>query len=624
MAEPPSSATAPHRKSKKRSRQESSDAEPAEPVTKKKKNKKDRSDVPPSPPIETVTVTPTSKEDKRDKSKKKKAKRDGDHTPSNGTPATAQPVDNDAATSAAFLSALVTAAAPGLHDQSAYTPMIDPFAQYSAGQFSLSSQYIPMPMLQPPPLPGAPFSDLSFGSNDDILRTFQDLDVTKLASALRNLGEGTTISGMDLSGMDLSGLEASQPTGQLRRPAKSTTKTVQTERQQGKKKHTRTLDMGLLPPESSSTSTSHDELLATKWLPVKKLNELAESEGLIYKKGKFSAIEAQQIKEAVENYARNNSMTVEQVRDELIHSSERRKDQKFFSEMAAAVPLRPVIAVYHYIRRAYHPNQKMGDWTSEQDSALKDAVIRLGPKWEKVAPEVGRAASDCRDRYRNHIHHRDRRKSGAWTKAEEEELVKIITSLTNKEVKDLKAEGEIFWVAVSEKMQGTRSPQQCRIKWLDSLMNRLRNEGENSRWSSQDAFILVHKVDSLGVRDDSEIDWKRLPDPDWNAWSAHVLQRRWLTLKRAVKGYEDMTHQEIMDILRTKFAQLPSSPPKSKRKVVSTLTIDEDEATSEEMSEASATMTTKYGSKSKAQKAPVAPSESSDDSSSDSDSDESD
>ena len=472
--------------------------------------------------------------------------------------------------------------------------------------------------LQPPPLPGAPFSELSFGSNDDILRTFQDLDVTKLASALRNLGEGTTIAGMDLSG-----LENSQAQGQSGRPAKATTKTVQTERQQGKK-HTRTLNMGLLPPESS-TSTFHDELLATKWLPVKKLNELAETEGLIYKKGKFSAIEAQQIKEAVENYARNNSMTVEQVRDELIHSSERRKDQKFFSEMAAAVPLRPVIAVYHYIRRAFHPNQKMGDWTSEQDSALKDAVIRLGPKWEKVAPEVGRAASDCRDRYRNHIHHRDRRKSGTWTKEEEDELIRIITSLTNKEAKDLKAEGEIFWVSVSEKMQGTRSPQQCRIKWLDSLMNRLRNEGENSRWSSQDAFILVHKVDSMGVRDDTEIDWKRLPDPDWNAWSAHVLQRRWLTLKRAVKGYEDMTHQEIMDILRTKFAQLPSSPlGKSKRKVVSASTIDDDEATSEGMSEASAT-TRKPASRSKpTKKVPVAVESSDDSGSISSDSDDSD
>ena len=47
---------------------------------------------------------------------------------------------------------------------------------------------------------------------------------------------------------------------------------------------------------------------------------------------------------------------------------------------------------------------------------------------------------------------------------------------------------------------------------------------------------------SLNVRDDSEIDWKLLPDSEWNLWSAHSLQRRWLTLKRSVRGYEHMTH----------------------------------------------------------------------------------
>jgi len=47
----------------------------------------------------------------------------------------------------------------------------------------------------------------------------------------------------------------------------------------------------------------------------------------------------------------------------------------------------------------------------------------------------------------------------------------------------------------------------------------------------------------MNVRDDTEIDWKTLPDSDWNLWSAHSLQRRWLTMKRGIKGYEDMTHQ---------------------------------------------------------------------------------
>lgn len=80
----------------------------------------------------------------------------------------------------------------------------------------------------------------------------------------------------------------------------------------------------------------------------------------------------------------------------------------------------------------------------------------------------------------------------------------------------------------------------------------------------------LHRVDSLNVRDDTEIDWKTLPDVGWNFWSAHSLQRRWLTLKRSIKGFEEMTHAEIMDILRHKKAQLPVPPITSskKRKII--------------------------------------------------------
>ena len=60
--------------------------------------------------------------------------------------------------------------------------------------------------------------------------------------------------------------------------------------------------------------------------------------------------------------------------------------------------------------------------------------------------------------------------------------------------------------------------------------------------SQREGINGFFRVDSLNVRDDSEIDWKTLPDPNWNLWSAHTLQRRWLTMKRSVRGFEDMTH----------------------------------------------------------------------------------
>lgn len=94
----------------------------------------------------------------------------------------------------------------------------------------------------------------------------------------------------------------------------------------------------------------------------------------------------------------------------------------------------------------------------------------------------------------------------------------------------------------------------------DSLAPQMKNTGERPRWSAMDAYILVHKyatnlhgcmcrcshvicrVDSMNVRDDTEIDWKLLPDENWNIWSVHSLQRRWLTMKRSIKGYEEMSH----------------------------------------------------------------------------------
>jgi hypothetical protein len=58
-------------------------------------------------------------------------------------------------------------------------------------------------------------------------------------------------------------------------------------------------------------------------------------------------------------------------------------------------------------------------------------------------------------------------------------------------------------------------------------------------------MLKSDRIDSLHVRDDSEIDWKLISDENWNLFSPHVIQRRWLTMKRGIKGYEDMSHQGL-------------------------------------------------------------------------------
>jgi hypothetical protein len=79
--------------------------------------------------------------------------------------------------------------------------------------------------------------------------------------------------------------------------------------------------------------------------------------------------------------------------------------------------------------------------------------------------------------------------------------------------------------------------------------------------SHREGTDSLFRVDSLNVRDDSEIDWKTLPDPNWNLWSAHTLQRRWLTMKRSVRGYEDMTHAgSVYQLASYRFAWMTTIP----------------------------------------------------------------
>ncbi|KAG6336529.1 hypothetical protein ID866_2551 [Astraeus odoratus] len=524
--------------------------------------------------------------------------------------------DNHHASSAAFLNAVVAAASA---TSSASQPMdMPPYPHHPPYQEhhpmipDQQTPYLPYPPVHygyedpqfghppPPPQPqplfpgvGGAMPDFSFTSNDDILRAIQDMDMSKIASVFKSLGDAAAAAANGSAGNPLppgfmppvppNGEAALRPQSVMNMPSTSSGSALSTAPKSTKSSHKRVLDMSLPGPEPSNPEHAH--MLANKWMNASKLAELVKTEGLVYKKGKFSAIEEQQLKTAIENFRTTRGFSDDQILEIIFQKNEKGKDNTFWSEITAAVPQRPIIAVYHHVRRTFHPKKQQGKWTVEEDNLLKQAVTDLGQQWEKVSERVGRMSSDCRDRYRNHIANRELRVTGPWSKEEEEELTRIVTEMTVQQGKDF--DNDVFWGIVSARMGNRRGRQQCRIKWTDSLSKTVKNEGQKPRWSPQDAYILVHKVDSLKVRDDTEIDWKTLPDADWNLWSAHSLQRRWLTMKRSIKGYEDMTHQEawlifcaeIMDILRVKKAHLhPPTASIRRRKVTSAASVDDNES----------------------------------------------
>ena len=46
----------------------------------------------------------------------------------------------------------------------------------------------------------------------------------------------------------------------------------------------------------------------------------------------------------------------------------------------------------------------------------------------------------------------------------------------------------------------------------------------------------MHRIASLDVDSESDIDWKSLSDPMWNMWSSHCLQSKWRYLKASLNA----------------------------------------------------------------------------------------
>lgn len=58
-----------------------------------------------------------------------------------------------------------------------------------------------------------------------------------------------------------------------------------------------------------------------------------------------------------------------------------------------------------------------------------------------------------------------------------------------------------------------------------------------------DLYILICRVASLDVSDESEIHWNDLKDTAWKAWSGNNLRKRWTSLRETVEDFDDKTHR---------------------------------------------------------------------------------
>jgi hypothetical protein len=178
-------------------------------------------------------------------------------------------LDVDANSAAALLSTIVAAAAgtPDPTSQMAISPdMInqDPhYINYPPVQYG----FTPNPQFAQPM--NLSFSDLTFGSNEDVLRALQDIDISKIAHVLKTLEDAATAANVPL--IPLPPVSSrSIPLGQMPAPSNAIIANASTDPNQGS---------SLCRAEMQQTAPNHAHLLAHKWLNAGKLAGLVETEG---------------------------------------------------------------------------------------------------------------------------------------------------------------------------------------------------------------------------------------------------------------------------------------------------------------------------------------------------------
>ncbi|KAJ2850740.1 RNA polymerase I enhancer binding protein [Coemansia brasiliensis] len=143
-----------------------------------------------------------------------------------------------------------------------------------------------------------------------------------------------------------------------------------------------------------------------RWITQAHLRRL-QSEGVVFRKGKFTEEENAIIDEAVTAFVEMQGLTRQQMYEHLFqqrrgHGSDagRQVRRAFWPVLAEALPERPLQAIYHHVRRKFHPHNYQGAWTADEDERLQQLVAVHGPAWEAISQQMGRMGTNCRDRWR--------------------------------------------------------------------------------------------------------------------------------------------------------------------------------------------------------------------------------
>ncbi|KAM7309215.1 cyclin-D-binding Myb-like transcription factor 1 isoform X1 [Ixodes scapularis] len=294
--------------------------------------------------------------------------------------------------------------------------------------------------------------------------------------------------------------------------------------------------------EATATPTVQTDI-NQNWFTSKEDKSSLQSKGHSWKQGMFSKEETEILEENIQKYceARNISSPATVI---FSMTKEERKD--FYRTIAKGLN-RPLFSVYRRVIRMYDNKNHIGKYSSEELDQLKALRAAHGNDWRLIGNALGRSAASIKDRCRLM---KENCRQGVWLPAEERRLAEAVYDLSGSLPGEIVTSG-LSWTQVAERV-ASRSEKQCRTKWLNYLNWK---EAGGTLWTREDDITLISTVYTLGVSEETMIDWTEFAK-DWSSVrSPQWLRGKWWSLKRNVPNANKMTFLEICEYLYKNYGQ---------------------------------------------------------------------
>ncbi|XP_078677702.1 cyclin-D-binding Myb-like transcription factor 1 isoform X3 [Branchiostoma floridae x Branchiostoma belcheri] len=298
------------------------------------------------------------------------------------------------------------------------------------------------------------------------------------------------------------------------------------------------------PATPSSDKTEEAAPVNQAWFTTKEDKTSLHGKGHSWKQGMWSKEEVEVLKANIEQYCKDHN--IEDAAEVVFEmSKDERKD--FYRTIAKGLN-RPLFAIYRRVLRMYDNRNHVGKYTPEEIERLKELRQKHGSNWAAIGVALGRSASSVKDRCRLM---RDSCNSGKWSNEEETRLQDAVHEVTNT-IHGQPVTSGISWAEVAHRV-GTRSEKQCRSKWLNYLNWK---QAGGDEWTKEDDMNLIHKVEHLDTKDDTDIDWVKMAQ----GWSRMIvrspqwLRSKWWSLKRQIADHQNMDLPTLVQCLKTVFS----------------------------------------------------------------------